>query len=75
MKEYTLDRIKTEFENKQCLECNDGILIYQGNGDFQGWINYYVCSNCKVRYEFIGSDMGQSLPSLKSFSPDENKPQ
>jgi uncharacterized protein (DUF983 family) len=60
---YSQDQIKNKFMKSQCLECDKGKLIHTIT---DGWISYYLCLNCKTKYEFQGSDNGQTLPFLES---------
>lgn len=64
-KEYSQDEIKSKFRKKKCLECDKGNLIYN-SALSSGWVHRYGCDNCNTKYEFQESDMGQTLPSLKS---------
>jgi hypothetical protein len=56
----------TKFRNKECLECDNGILTYTGSSPNGGWVAYYKCIVCGTKYNFTESDMGQTMPHLDS---------
>lgn len=74
MKVYTFEEIKDlwwKHNNQNCLECEKGKLNYTGKSPQGGWVTYYTCDCCGTKYEYQGSDMGQTIPDLRS-NADEN---
>jgi len=74
MKSYSLQEIQKLWwagQIKRCLECVKGKVIHTGNSPQGGWVAYYTCDCCGTNYEYQDSDMGQTLPSLRS-NADEN---
>jgi len=74
MKSYSLQKIQKLWwagQIKRCLECVKGKVIHTGNSPQGGWVAYYTCDCCGTNYEYQDSDMGQTLPSLRS-NADEN---
>jgi len=63
---YSQEDIFHKFRNKKCLECEDVELESKGSSPNGGWVYYYECNSCAVKYEFQESDMGQSQPYLIS---------
>jgi len=61
-KRYSQFEIRLKFRSGKCLECQDGTLIKIENG----WLQKFKCQSCGIEYEFAGSDMGQTWPSLVS---------
>ena len=53
------------------MECDCGKIKYTGSSPNGGWVSYYECESCKTKYEWQDSDMGQTLPDLRS-NADEN---
>jgi hypothetical protein len=68
MKVYTLQEIKDKWwaKDKECLECESGKLECTGSSPDGGWVVYYKCNKCDTKYEWQDSDMGQTLPDLRS---------
>lgn len=61
MKTYSRE-IAEAFRNEICPECNTKSLTLVS----RGWESKYLCINCKMNFYYTASDMGQTIPTLKS---------
>ena len=69
MKDYSYQEIKDiwyKHDCKKCIECGGENVKYTGSSPHGGWVSYYECEDCKTKYEWSDSDMGQTIPSLSS---------
>lgn len=70
IKEYSLDETKTfqKDQFKVCPECSDEVIFKGHQEGSAKWVSYYECTGCGQKYEFIPSDMGQTLPYLAGIA-------
>lgn len=62
---YSIDIVK-EFENHStCPECSYK-CIFDKDRD-SNWTWFYKCPSCNSKFEYIPTDMGQTLPALKKL--------
>jgi ribosomal protein L37AE/L43A len=63
-KRYSESDIQDKFKNGECPECGGNLILYRSGS----WDSNWICSGCKVDFQFIGNQGYGSKDSLTSIA-------